>query len=655
MLLAHFFELPRYIKRLIMLISDIVFIALAVSMTQMLVTHQWMPHRFTFDNWLILDVLLISIPTFAVLGLYHAIVRFMGEKALLAVLQGTVIAALAYGSCALLQQEPISLVHIIVFWTLLFIFVGGSRFAVRHTIHASHNRHRQSIIIYGAGNTGTQLLKALQGGKNYQTLAFLDDRTALQGSVIDGIKVYSPETLSLLIERQTVQQIFLAMPSISRARKQHIINSLEKYAIHVKTIPNLADIMTGKASIQEVRDIEIEDLLGRDAIEANQTLLDSCIAGKIVLVTGAGGSIGSELCRQILKQAPKKLLLLDSNEYGLYAIEKELIAHQVEIASTTKILSFLASVQDRNSLDRIFSTFRIDTVYHAAAYKHVPMVECNIIEGIKNNIFGTLYTAEAAKKYQVSTFLLISTDKAVRPTNIMGTTKRMAELILQAQISTPAKTIFSMVRFGNVLGSSGSVVPLFREQINMGGPVTVTHPEVIRYFMTVQEAAQLVIQASAMAQGGDVFILDMGEPVKIHDLAKKMIRLMGCEVKNSANPDGDIEIQYTGLRPGEKLFEELLIGDNPIGTSHPRIMRAEETHLSWEELQALLQELEQACQLNDCKRIQQLLLNGQTGYTPIGEISDHIWQVSAQKIAASHSNVVSVLKMSQTNPTLNQR
>jgi len=430
-----------------------------------------------------------------------------------------------------------------------------------------------------------QLVSALRKGSEYAPIAIVDDKRSLQKSTVDGIKVYSPDKLSKLIDKNLVSHILLAIPSASQMRRAEIFEKLESLPVKVLTIPGLVDLVSGKAKIEEVREVDIEDLLGRDPVEPNKKLMDSCIEFKSVLVTGAGGSIGSELCRQISRLKPKRLVLLDACEYALYEIEQEIETLKREKGIDFELISLLGNIKDGRRVREIMSTFHIQTVYHAAAYKHVPMVERNVVEGVKNNVFGTLYAAQAARACGVETFVLVSTDKAVRPTSVMGATKRLAELILQGLSQMKGDTTFCMVRFGNVLGSSGSVVPLFREQIKKGGPVTVTHPEIIRYFMTIPEAAQLVIQASALAKGGDVFVLDMGQTVKISELAKKMIALMGLELKTDENPTGDIEIQYTGLRPGEKLYEELLIGDNVIGTEHSRIMRAEEVSLPWEEVE----------------------------------------------------------------------
>ncbi|SUI48809.1 UDP-glucose 4-epimerase [Shewanella baltica] len=434
------------------------------------------------------------------------------------------------------------------------------------------------------------------------------------------------------------------MPSASRSRRQEIINLLEPLTVKVMTLPAMADLVSGDKLFSDVKEVEIEDLLGRDSVTPRQNLLTANIKNKVVMVTGAGGSIGSELCRQILKQSPKKLVLFELSEFALYSIERELIATAQEINLNVEILPIMGSVQRENRVQAVMQAFNVQTVYHAAAYKHVPLVEHNVVEGVRNNVFGTLYTARAAIAAKVETFVLVSTDKAVRPTNVMGTTKRMAELALQALSKEEHQTRFCMVRFGNVLGSSGSVVPLFRKQIANGGPVTVTHPEITRFFMTIPEASQLVIQAGAMGKGGDVFVLDMGKSVKIVDLAEKMIRLSGFDVKDEVHPNGDIAIEFSGLRPGEKLYEELLIGDDVTGTDHERIMTANEIFLPWVQLEQILNRLDKACHEFNHEAIREILLTAPTGFAPTDGICDLVWQQKkSSKITDVKAKVVTLV------------
>jgi FlaA1/EpsC-like NDP-sugar epimerase len=475
-----------------------------------------------------------------------------------------------------------------------------------------------------------QLVVALQNGDQYLPVAFVDDSHTMLGSTVHGIRVYSPNSLYELIESYSVRQILLAIPSATHTERKVILNRLEHLPVHVKTVPDLFDMVSGKVNVDQVRDIDIEDLLGRDIVPPNPELLGACINGQSVMVTGAAGSIGSELCRLIININPRRLILLDSFEYGLYEIENELREKLKDIENGEKIeiVALLGSVCNRVQMESAIQSFSVDTVYHVAAYKQVPMVEKNIVEGVQNNIFGTLISAQVAERYEVKNFVLISTDKAVRPTNFMGATKRFAEQVLQAIARGECTTRFSIVRFGNVLGSSGSVVPLFRKQISSGGPVTVTHPEVTRYFMTVQEAAQLVIQAGSMATGGDVFVLDMNEPIRIVDLAKKMVHLMGYDIKDENSYRGDIAIEYTGLRPGEKLHEELMIGESVTGTEHPKIVRAEEETLSWEALQKLLDRLRKACSNIDLQEIRTVLIEAVDGFEPKEEVSDPLWDIN---------------------------
>ncbi|MDP6674729.1 MAG: nucleoside-diphosphate sugar epimerase/dehydratase, partial [Gammaproteobacteria bacterium] len=491
------------------------------------------------------------------------------------------------------------------------------------------------------------LVTALAGGEKFAPVAYLDDSLALQGRSINGLQVYSPAALSQLVSELRITRVLLAMPTASRWKRRQIISNLESAAVRVQTIPDITDIVAGHARVNEVRDVDVADLLGRDLIPPSERLLDACIRDKSVAVTGAGGSIGSELCRQILLLRPRRIVLLEISEVALYEIDRELRQIIARDELDIELAALLASAHHKERVQIIFEKFAVDTVYHAAAYKHVPMVELNMVEGVHNNIFGTWHTAQAAEAAGVETFVLVSTDKAVSPTNVMGATKRFAELVLQGLHQHGGNTRFCMVRFGNVLASSGSVVPLFREQIRRGGPVTVTHPEIIRYFMTIPEAAQLVIQAGSMGEGGDVFVLDMGQPVRIKDLARRMIHLMGLTVRDDEEPEGDIAIEYTGLRPAEKLFEELLIGTNVLGTEHPMIMRAMEESLPWEQLQTFLDKLMDAIQSFDCQRSRDILLASVDGYEPNNGIDDLIWKVSvdaqSRQQAATAASVITQL------------
>ena len=480
---------------------------------------------------------------------------------------------------------------------------------------------RPKVLIYGAGQSGRQLALAMEHSSEIQIVGFLDDDKKLHGNILNGLPIYTPEHLVSLVTSLNVGQVLLAIPGVNRARRNEILEKVRKAQVAVRTLPNVSDLVQGRVSFSDIHELDIDDLLKREPAVPDNQLLVKSITGKVVMVTGAGGSIGSELCRQIVALSPSKLLLIDQSEFSLYEIHEELLNK----VSGIEIIPLIASVQDLKRIHQIISTWRPNTLYHAAAYKHVPLVEQNMIEGIKNNIYGTLNTAKAAMEYQVDYFVLVSTDKAVRPTNVMGATKRFAELILQAQAQLPCKTIFSMVRFGNVLGSSGSVVPKFRQQIRAGGPITLTHVEVTRFFMTIPEAAQLVIQAGSMAQGGDVFVLDMGQPVKIIELAKRMIELSGITLRDEENPDGDIAIEVTGLRPGEKLYEEILIGNNPEKTRHPRILRAQEEFLGWGDLEPKLIELDQLISEQDLKGIRNLLEKLPLGYSPKDPIADWIY------------------------------
>lgn len=645
----HTIPLSRTLKQVFMMLADSVMIVMALVLSFALLDKDFLGLGQRFYFYLAIATA-ISIVIFVRIGLYRAIVLYMGLQSSFQIVQGVTIAASLLGASYFLSQSPQTADYsfLPIFWTNALLFIGGSRFIAKVLLQSliQNFRPKEPVIIYGAGSSGMQLVVALQNGDQYLPVAFVDDSHHMIGSTVHGIRVYSPNSLYELIESFAVRQILLAIPSATHAERKEILNRLEHLPVHVKTVPDLFDMVSGKVGVDEIRDIDIKDLLGRDIVPPNPELLGACISGQSVMVTGAAGSIGSELCRQIININPAKLILLDSFEYGLYELENELKESPQLINSGNKveIFALLGSVCNRTQMENAIKSFGVDTVYHVAAYKQVPMVEKNIIEGVQNNIFGTLIAAKSAQKHAVKNFVLISTDKAVRPTNFMGATKRFAEQVLQAMAQGGGATKFSMVRFGNVLGSSGSVVPLFRKQISSGGPVTVTHPEVTRYFMTVQEAAQLVIQAGSMATGGDVFVLDMHEPIRIVDLAKKMVHLMGYDIKDENSYRGDIAIEYTGLRPGEKLYEELLIGESVTGTEHPKIMRAEEETLPWEKLEALIQRLDRACQELNLQEIREVLIAAVAGFEPKEAASDPLWKIYYAEVARQKSQEQSVSK-----------
>lgn len=581
----------------------------------------------------------IALPIFIVSGLYRAIFRYSGWPALLAVARAVGVYGLLYASVfTAIGLAGVPRTVGIIQPILLLLFVGSSRALARVWLGDQYlsilkRASRPKVLIYGAGTTGRQLAAAMANSHEMQVAGFLDDDDRLHGHVLNGQPIYNPTDLDNLATTINISDVLLAMPSLSRKRRNEILSQIRVARVAVRTLPSVTDLAQGKVSISDLRELDIDDLLGREPVTPNHILLAKNIVSKVVMVTGAGGSIGSELCRQILEVTPSKLLLIEQSEFALYIIHQELEEKLGGLDGFTQpvLVPLLASVQDDDRMREIISTWHPDTVYHAAAYKHVPLVEHNPAAGIKNNVLGTLRTARAAAENGVSDFVLVSTDKAVRPTNVMGASKRLAEMALQALAANQAGTVgtngtkFSMVRFGNVLGSSGSVVPKFRQQIRDGGPISLTHQEVTRYFMTIPEAAQLVIQAGAMAKGGDVFVLDMGQPVKIMDLARRMVELSGLTVKDEQHPDGDIEIAVTGLRPGEKLYEELLIGDNPKPTMHPRIMKAHEEFIPWAEFEAKLTALEMALNVNDVGVIRLMLQQLVAGYTPSDDIVDWVY------------------------------
>ncbi|MCD5987028.1 polysaccharide biosynthesis protein [Pseudomonas sp. CDFA 553] len=655
--------LSRKNKRIVQVGADIVLIWVALALAFVV--------RLGFDAayapisnhlWLFATAPILTIPIFIRFGMYRAVMRFFGNDALITIgkavsLSALVLALFVYWYSDHKVVVPRSIVF--NYWWLSLVMIGGLRLMMRHyflgdwfmgNLHvpfAARSDGLPKVAIYGAGAAGNQLVAALRMGRLMRPVAFIDDDDNLSKRIIAGLPVYKPKHIQQMIDATGADEILLAVPSATRGRRREILGYLEGYPLHVRSVPGFMDLASGRVKVDDIQEVDIADLLGRDSVPAQDDLLEHCITGKTVMVTGAGGSIGSELCRQILMLKPARLLLFEHSEFNLYSIFGELEQQVQRGALTVEVLPILGSVRYFEKMVDVMRTWNVDTVYHAAAYKHVPMVEHNSAEGVLNNVMGTLYTAQAALQVGVANFVLISTDKAVRPTNVMGSTKRLAEMVLQAlsrelapvlfrgssNVSRVNKTRFTMVRFGNVLGSSGSVIPLFHKQIKSGGPLTVTHPNITRYFMTIPEAAQLVIQAGSMGQGGDVFVLDMGVPVKITELAERMIHLSGLSVRSERNPHGDIAIQFTGLRPGEKLYEELLIGDNVVPTRHPMIMSAHEDFLSWDVLKEKLELLMDAVSLDDYPQVRKMLREMVAGYSPEGEIVDWMYLESQEKIA----------------------
>ena len=647
-MLNQIINLSRSYKRLIIVFIDSILLIFVL----------WASYSIRLDLWyypkddtlrLILAAPIIGIPIFSKLGLYKSVIRHIDFKSLWHILVAVTIYALFWGLLSFFAQgdfagkrgfiiEIFPRSVIIINWLLSILVIIGIRVVARfilseHVKFSFFNNKskinldnlddgKSKVLIYGAGSAGVQLASALSTSSELVPVGFIDDNKDLEGNNISGLNVHSVNNIEDLINKLNVDEVLIAMPSASRSDRFNIIDKLERYPVMVRTLPGLTEIAQGKVKIDDLLQVSIKDLLGRKSVEPNEMLLGKNITNKTVVVTGAGGSIGSELCRQIVFLKPKALILFEINELALYSIDKELTNLNINLF---KIYPILGSVNNKERLKTMFEHFDVDTVYHAAAYKHVPMVELNNTEGVNNNIFGTHNCALASIDAGVKNFVLISTDKAVRPTNIMGTTKRVAELILQAFAVSQNKTTFCMVRFGNVLGSSGSVIPLFKKQIIEGGPVTVTDKNIIRYFMTVTEAVELTIQAGAMGTGGDVFVLDMGKPVKIKELAEKLIRLSGLKVKDENHPEGDVEIKYSGLRPGEKLYEELLIGDNVSETENPLIMRAKEDMYSLDELKKLLDELRISNDNSDYENTRNNLKKIVPGFNPEGEIKDILY------------------------------
>ncbi|MEN1831643.1 nucleoside-diphosphate sugar epimerase/dehydratase [Pseudomonas lijiangensis] len=650
--------LSRNNKRIVQVGADIILIWIALLLAFVVRLGFEAAYAPVFEHlWLFAVAPVLTIPIFIRFGMYRAVMRFFGNDALITIGKAVSLSALLvsmvvywYGGHEVVVPRSV----VFNYWWLSMVMIGGLRLIIReyflgewstapqHVPFTSWDNGLPKVAIYGAGAAGNQLVAALRLGRMMRPVAFIDDDSSVTKRTIAGLVVYKPRHIQQMIDATGAQEILLAIPSATRARRREILEYLEGYPLHVRSVPGFMDLASGRVKVDDIQEVGIADLLGRDSVSAQEDLLEHCITGKVVMVTGAGGSIGSELCRQILMLKPSRLLLVEHSEFNLYSIFGELEKQVRQEVLEVEVLPILGSVRYFEKMVDLMRTWKVETVYHAAAYKHVPIVEHNSAEGVLNNVMGTLHTAQAAVQVGVANFVLISTDKAVRPTNVMGSTKRLAEMILQAlsrevapvlfsgsnKVAHVNKTRFTMVRFGNVLGSSGSVIPLFHKQIKSGGPLTVTHPNITRYFMTIPEAAQLVIQAGSMGQGGDVFVLDMGAPVKIVELAERMINLSGLSMRSERNPHGDIAIEFTGLRPGEKLYEELLIGDNVVPTRHPMIMSADEDFLPWEVLKDKLALLLDAVSSDDYPRVRQMLGELVAGYTPEGEIVDwkHIEQ-----------------------------
>ncbi|TKB46461.1 polysaccharide biosynthesis protein [Ferrimonas sediminicola] len=628
---SDIWNLSRTTKKMISVIIDIISIIVSFTMSVLVLNEFQLQVLSNINIFALAIVTLVTVVSCFLTGLYKTVVRFLTFQALGVIALNVLISSFATLCIISFHGAQVSSNVVFVYFSFLLILLVSTRLLVRMlAIYLLQNR-TDNVLIYGAGSAGRQLALSLKQSAKLRCVGFVDKDTTIFNTVILGVRVFSTKCIDRLVAKHSVSKVLLAVPSLSRSERKIILEALEPLPVEVLTVPSIKEILEGEKKIDDLKEVSIEDLLGRDAVEPQESLMKANIQGKVVLVTGAGGSIGSELCRQIVQQAPRKIILFDVSEFALYKIDREISAYVNEKKLNVDVLPLIGSVQKEKRLHRIMDTFGVQTVYHAAAYKHVPLVEYNVVEGVRNNVFGTYFCARAAINSSVETFVLISTDKAVRPTNVMGATKRMAELGLQALADEVDKgdIKFSMVRFGNVLGSSGSVIPLFKKQIKMGGPVTVTDKEITRYFMTIPEAAQLVIQAGAMGKGGDVFVLDMGSPVKIIDLARKMIKLSGLEVKDEDNPRGDVEIEVTGLRPGEKLYEELLIGDENVNsTFHKRILTANERFISKENYEKILEKLDCSCKNFEYEEIIELLVSAPTDFNSKDGLGDLLWKQS---------------------------
>ncbi|MGC6469878.1 MAG: polysaccharide biosynthesis protein [Flavobacteriales bacterium] len=609
-------NLSRNQKQILMIIIDIIILLFSIWFSFSLRLGSYWSEMISANLWIFFAVPILAIPFFIQFGLYKSVLKFMGTKAIVSVFQAITVTSMAIGfGMMIFREADMPRTVILIFWFVSSISIILVRFLFKGFLYSWDNfvNNRKPTIIYGAGSAGAQIAESLRKNHEYAPIAFIDDDEAKHGTFINFTEIHPFSDLRLLVLKRRVRVILLAIPSLSEPTKRDLLKKLSKYPVEVKLLPSLSEIVSGKVSIENIRHVEVGDILGRKAVKPQPSLLKKNIHSKNILISGAGGSIGSELSRQIINQKPNKVILFEQSEFNLYSIDLELSALNIK---NCEIIPVLADVTNADAVNNIVKSYHIHTIYHAAAYKHVPMVEKNVVEGVYNNVIGTYNLAVSAMENDVENMVLISTDKAVRPTNVMGASKRLSELILQAFDSRETNTCYSMVRFGNVLDSAGSVVPLFRKQIKQGGPVTVTHAKITRYFMSIPEAVQLVIQAGAMAKGGDVFVLDMGEPVKILDLAYRMINLSGLRPITEENPEGDVKIKFTGLRPGEKLYEELLIGKNVIQSKHPQIMQANEESLSWNEIKQIIEAIMKGYMQLDEKIIREILVDKVEGYTP---------------------------------------
>ena len=643
--------LPRYTKRIIAILIDVGLCIFCTWLAFFLRLEEFV--KINNVTTLAVEIsILLAIPIFWLMGLYKTIFRFQGSSIIFTVsVAASVYALLYFVVIGIYGIQGIPRSIGIIQPILLFLAISATRIGVKFLILSNFKKtkNKSNVLIYGAGSAGRQLLTSLESNLKMKVVGFLDDDPNFHRQIILGQTVYDPLNIEKLVKNKSVDRILLALPSITRQKRNKIINNLNKYKLIIKTLPSVQDIIDGRVSISDIKDLSIDDLLNREQVQPNSELLSKNITSKVVMVTGAGGSIGSEISQQIIKLNPKTLILVELSEFALYKISEDLKS----INKSIKIIPLLINIQNKTKIEHMFNTFNIDTVYHAAAYKHVPLVEENITESVKNNVFGTFILAEAALKYNISNFVLISSDKAVRSTNIMGATKRLAEICVQSLYDNQhQQSKFAIVRFGNVLQSSGSVIPKFKQQIKEGGPVTLTHPDVTHYFMTIIEASQLVIQAGAMAEKCEVYVLDMGESVKIKDLIEKMIKLSGLSIKNNNNLDGDIEIKITGLRPGEKLYEELLLGDNPQKTFHEKIQKAQDSFISFSKLKIDLDHLLSLIEENKVREVKHMLSNLVSSYQSNSKIVDHFYEqqsnskndLTSTKIIDSDQNKVIRIK-----------